>query len=510
MNSNLLQANIEELKKRFPKLADKILQADYCSDYADEFIRAKTGELVPILNNGKALYSKYNPLRDVERLFKGDENFVLFCGLGSGIQLKYFLKHFPDKHCGVIDAKLSNLKTLFSRFDFTEIISNERLCFFSPASMSCFEEEFIQSYVPILHGNFTVKILRTWEDFYKDEVLKLGEKIQNGIKKIQSDVSTQTKFGKIWMRNIFFNLQTASRIEPSLPKVDTKKTAYILGAGPSLENVLEEIKADRDSFVLFATDTAFSVLNSAKIEADFFISIDPQIISYAHCFKDFNKNCIGIFDLCSNPITIRRFKENGNPFFFVAGGHPLAQLASQFSPFPNLLSTGGTVAITARLAALALGFEELKYAGLDFAYTFGKAYSRGTYLSELFLKSADKLSPYETKFTDLMFRTPVEKNIEDGRITYKSELLDFYKNFFYSSENEDVKNNLLWKKEDFKTFPYKQFIAELNNFASTDSDLLKTVFLPYFAYKSAKNEQNTKNFFNLELVLYQISRYTIK
>ena len=508
---NFFDKNIKNLKKRNLKLAENIISAEDKTDYPHTEY-SKTGILLPVLKNGKHLHSKYDPIKEASRLFTGNENFVLFCGLGAGIHIEYFLNNFKSKHCAVTETDFSNLKTLFKITDFSKLIENNNLFFLPPLESEDFEREFINAYIPAIHGNFELKILRPWEDFYKEKIQKFEKKIQNSLEKIQADVSTQAAFGKLWMRNIFRNLRIASLINPKIPKIDISKKACILGAGPSLEPALEIIKKERERLTLFASDTAFPVLNTAGIEADFFITIDPQNISYAHCFKPFTKNTVGIFDLCSNPILSEEFLKNGTPFFFTKSAHPFAQYASLFSPFPYMETGSGTVALAAKSAAISLGFRDLEFFGLDFAYTGGKAYANGTYLSNQFQKTSSKTSPLETKFCDLMFRTPVKKTEKNGKITYSTALLEGYKFFFSSKIKPHSQSNIrnFWKNEEFSTFPYMDFILHLKKSNQHNKAELTTALLPYFTYLSKKLSKNISDFADLELVLSQILEYTIR
>ncbi|UTC61570.1 motility associated factor glycosyltransferase family protein [Treponema sp. OMZ 787] len=505
---NFFDKNIEALKRINLKLAEDIINSTESSDYASNTEIAKTGLTLPLLKNGKLLHSKYDPIKEASRFFTGNENFVLFCGLGAGIHIECFLNNFKLKYCAITEASFANFKSLFKIIDFSHLILNKNLSFLPPLESENFEKEFINTYIPAIYGNFEIKILRPWEEFYKDKIPKFEKKIRASLENIQADISTQAAFGKIWMRNIMHNLKTASIILPAIPKIDTDKKACILGAGPGLEPALENIKRYRNSFVLFASDTAFPILIKAGIEADFFVSMDPQNISYAHCFRPFPQKTVGIFDLCSNPILAREFLKNGNSFFFTKSAHPFVQYASLFSPFPYMETSSGTVALAARSAALSLGFKDLEFLGLDFAYTAGKAYANGTYLSNQFEKRAYKTSPLETKFCDLMFRTEVKKTEKNGKITYSTTLLEGYKTFFkkeISLNSADYK----WKKEEFAIFPYADFISHLKKSVHNDKKMLTTALLPYFAYLSKRLSKNISDFADLELVLSQILEYTV-
>ena len=91
---NILNKNLSALQQRFPYIYENVLRVKTGADYSSAE-NSKTGLRLPILKNGASLHSKYNPEREAEKMFSGMENFVLFCGLGSGIHINRFLKVFP-------------------------------------------------------------------------------------------------------------------------------------------------------------------------------------------------------------------------------------------------------------------------------------------------------------------------------------------------------------------------------------------------------------------------------
>lgn len=511
--------NFQHIKIRFPEIAKELEKYESGGFYIG-IQQAKTGKQVPVLSNGKLMHSKYNPEHEAEKIFDGKEEFVLFGGIGGGFQIEYFLKTFKDKTCAAFEYDYPSLKKLLELCDISQILRNQRFILLPPLISEDFEKSFISSYIPILFGGLSVKTLPAWAIFFlnkTENVLSVpkvfstdifSDKINGALEKIKADVSAQAVFGKIWMRNILLNLKTASVFKPKFPEVHKEKTAFILGAGPSLEEKLKTIKENRNAFVLFASDTAFRILTENKIETDFFVSIDPQVISVQHCFLPFPKNTTGIFDLCANPMCINRFLKNGNEFFFTASAHPLAGYASAFSPFPSLSSNSGTVICAALDAAKKLGFTNFEFAGADFAYTDGKAYARGSYLSALYGKDAVKTKTEETLFTDLMFRTEVFPIKNNGKITYKTKLLDGYKEYFSQSINSI--QNEFWLEKDFSKFDFNSFVKKLEKDIKKQENGITRLFLPFFTWQlKTLNKKVTKEklFFEIELVLQQILRY---
>jgi len=506
--TSIFEKNINAIKKRFPHIYIELERAE--SD--DSYIRmeeAKNGDyLVPILFNGKAMHSKYSHIKESEKMFSGKEETTFFCGIGAGFHIRYFLNNFPRKQAMLTDFSYSSFKRLLELCDISDIISHESITLLPPIQDASFTSYFVQTYIPILMGNLSIIVLRVWRDFfYKNEasnstsntslsiahscttnkascVSLLDEKINFALNEVAQDVSTQARFGRIWMRNILLNLKEMSELSMKLPKVDTKKTAYILGAGPSLEDKIEEMKEKRDKIVIFASDASFLPLLKNGITPDFFVSIDPQITCSTHCIKTFPSNIIAIFDLAASHSLARQFVNNGNEVIFSISRHPFSQYISSFSALPQLDVGGGTVAIAALNVAYSLGFTDFESAGLDFAYTNGKSYARGVYLHDLYQKDVNRLMPEETCFTSLMFRSRVEKVKEKKNITYRTELLDSYKRAFQKEFETKVSGEkTLWTSSNFSPFLYEKFIEKLVSEAKTLYERNSAIFLPFITWQ---------------------------
>ena len=496
----VFERNLSVIRRTHPELAEAILKSPQGTVYKG-IAAAKTGEPIPLFASGQALQSLYNPVREAERAFTVPIGFMLFCGLGSGVQLKVFLRDNPHGFCAVTEADYSAFKQLLSLIDYAELLFDERVVLLPPCTDTSFTDALTATYLPALHGTFGCHILRTWSEHFKRQTEGLSQRIEQALEKIKADFSVQAHFGKIWLRNIFLNLKCAAAMCPAYPEADSSRTALILGAGPSLEDGLRVAANNRQRYTLFCTDTALPAVCAHGLIPEFFVSLDPQQISYLHILGRIPKEIIGIFDLSGQAAVARRFLQNGNHIFFTAGGHPLAQAAAAFSPFPLLDTGSGTVAVAAYHAAQSLGFRRIECSGMDFAYTSGKAYARGTYLSTLYAVGALRIAPEEHSFAQLMFRTPVYCDCSKGVRTYRSALLDSYHAAFKAEQTRSIR----WKSSDFKQFPYERFIEFLHrNLKNNDKQMLMSV-LPALAWCKA---HPNGNFPGMELVSELISGYT--
>ena len=496
----VLEKNLAAIRLKQPELASKLQLTDEGTAYKG-IATAKTGEPVPLFASGQALQSLYNPVREAQRAVTAATGFMLFCGLGNGLLIKVFLATYPQSFCAVTESDYASFKQLLSLIDYTELLSDSRVLLLPPCTDNAFETELAAAYLPAVHGAFGYHILRTWNEYYKEHVKDVPAKIEHALEKIKADFSVQVHFGKVWLRNIFFNLRLAGRIKPAYPPTDMARTALILGAGPSLERGILALKQHRQQYTLFCTDTAFPAVCAQGITPEFFISIDPQHISYQHTIGVIPHGTIGIFDLSAQTDGARRFYENGNSFFFTAGGHPLVQAAALFSPFPPLATSSGTVAIAAYHAAQALGYRHIECSGMDFAYTGGAAYARGTYLSEQYAGSAARICPQEHSFVRLMFRTETYHEQTKHGITYRTPLLDSYRTAFEAEKHSAIR----WKTADFQQFPYTAFLTSFHQQLKHNEQNTRTALLPALAWCKAHRKGNLTD---MELVSEFISEYT--
>ena len=486
MTTDIFSKNITAVRQKNPHAAQMLLQTEPASVY-QAVKMSKTGIPIPVFQSGQAMHSLYNPEKEAEKMLGTNtaDGFVLFCGLGAGIQIQQAVHQNPATVCAVTEADYPSFRQLLSLIDFSDLFTHKRVYILSPFTDIRFADDLAAAYLPALHGNFACRILRTWELFFAAHTALLQNSIQSALQSIKNDFSVQVHFGKIWMHNILCNLRTAAAVQPCYPSVNTGKTALILGAGPSLDTRLSDILHNRQQYTLFCCDTAFSVLTAKGIVPEFFVAIDPQHISCTHAFGSFSPSTVGIFDVCASEVLVRRFYCNGNPLIFTTGGHPLAQYAAQFSAFPQLDTSSGTVAVSAYLAASALGFKTIECTGTDFAYTDGKAYARGTYLSKAFASSADRLDSEQMKFIKLMFRGKTYSKKINGHITYGTALLDSYRSAFERATTYTVQ----WHTTDFQSFPYQTFIAKLQQDLYAQPLDKQPVLLPYSAWLKMRVDQ---------------------
>ena len=470
-----------------------------------KFIQAKDGSSIPLLKSGRTLESKYNPQKDADIIINSlEENYSFFIvvGIGSGILIKRLFETFS---CKIIGVELSNIDINFLKSNQAtkEILENPDLLL---ANKDNLKQIIIDNYIPAKYGNIKILEQKNWlsENIaYKDE---LYTNIQKAINIIAADFSVQSHFGKIWTCNILNNIKTLTNHSQKIPNsFDISKKALVIGAGPSLDEKINYIKENRNDLFIISTDTAFNSLLKYKIDSDLVVSLDAQNISYNHFINSKAvTNTSFAFDLCGNSSAAKHLIEKGfNSFFFISG-HPLSSLFNYFvnNKLITLESGAGTVTLAALDFAIKANFQKIEIIAADFSYSNGKAYTKGSYLDNIYNKDSDKLKSSEKLFDSLLFRTEL-KEIKNKKYTtqileaYKFSLIDFLnkKNISYKYENDIyyLKKEII-EKETIKINPINQniqYIDFLTFLKSLKIEEIETALLPYISW--LRNKQKNKN-----------------
>lgn len=446
-----------------------------------QIIEAKDGNKIPVCRKNTegpetALHSKYNPLREAEGFAANADSGCLFfviLGLAGGYHIEKVLEKCPKAKILAVEISQSAIDFLSQIPCVKKLLSSKQVLI---TDVSGIEETLLFSYRPAVHGNLTILPLRQWETVFEEKSREAREKITKTIRLLAADYSVQSHFGKIWQKNILSNLSTAEKAK-SFEKIstDTKKTAAIIAAGPSLDENIRELRGNRQKYFIIATDTAWSALTKHKIISDAVVSIDGQMVSHQHYMEKIHEDTLFVFDLCANSSAARKVLEKTGNVLFVESGHPLAQYASLYTgrqSFAHIDAGSGTVTIAAANFARALGFpnERTVFFGADFSYIGGRPYARGTYLESQFHSKSTRFSGAEKLYSALMYRTPTIK-ISEGKIT--TEILEAYKNSladFMAAKNIDSNRGSSFGKFNFKDFKTR-YCKDLHNTFKSEDDI---------------------------------------
>lgn len=513
MANDLFHANIRALRTVNPVLAETLVGIDGDDTYST-VLYARSGHPVPCFHDGCPSNSRYNPELEGERAVEGigPDVFVFFAGITGAYHIRSFLEKNPDAHCACAEISSAALVSLFSVLPLDDVVSNRRVHLLADLSPETLCRELPHRYLPSIHGKFQSCSLRAWTDHFSDRIP--ANLFSSALESITRDFSVQAHFGRIWFTNFIQNsIISEKQTRYRHRKPDPHLKAVVAAAGPSLEDALDDLRSRRGEYVIISTDTAYGTLRDSGIIPEYYVTIDPQFYSSWHCYPAFSPETCIIADVCAHNRVILAAQHSGSPLILTCGGHPVAHYASARSSLPPLGTGAGTVTASARDAAYALGFSSVSIIGADFSYRNGKPYARGTYLSHLHDSTADRVTPGESRFVSLMFRTPVRSEVKNGTITYHTALLDSYRRSLDTQARPAP-----WTAEEYLPYRGNTVVQMLRHdlehclLADTGDSLIFNPMLPFYAwYQKHHPDESVRSCMKktIELALDMIARYTV-
>jgi hypothetical protein len=225
--------------------------------------------------------------------------------------------------------------------------------------------------------------------------------------------------GDLMISNFMSNVKHCGHYIDELQPVFSGKDVYIIAAGPSLDNNIEQLKNKQHNSIILAVGTVYRKLENMGIRPDYTIVSDAnrRVIGQIIGLKD---NHMPMLILST---AFREFatRNEGEQYLICQYDFDEAEEYAKKNNW-NLYKTGGSVTTTALDVSLRLGASRVILLGVDLAYTNNLAHATGT-------------SRREHKGTEGLI--PV-KSI-DGGIVYASKLFIMYR--------EWIENRILEAKD---------------------------------------------------------------
>jgi hypothetical protein len=223
-----------------------------------------------------------------------------------------------------------------------------------------------------------------WQ-FGETSYRELAEALRRDIAIDWGNAMTLVKLGRRYIRNAIMNLPLLSRV-PTVAALDFGNApALVLGAGPSLDGVLEGLgdllAAPRDekrTFRLICVDTALLALRARGIEPNLVVALESQHWNLRDFVGLGDWNIPVAMDLSALPAT--REVLGGQSFLFVSPWAPLRFFSrlEEHGLLPPALPPLGSVGLTAVALACRIGTGPLITGGLDFSFSLDRFHARST------------------------------------------------------------------------------------------------------------------------------------
>jgi hypothetical protein len=213
---------------------------------------------------------------------------------------------------------------------------------------------------------------------------ELAEALRRDIAIDWGNAMTLVKLGRRYIRNAIRNLPLLSRVPTVAGLNFGAAPALILGAGPSLDGVLDGLgdllAAPRERgqpFRLICVDTALLALRARDIEPDLVVALECQHWNLRDFVGLGDWNIPVAMDLSALPAT--REVLGGNSFLFVSPWAPLRFFSrlEEWGLLPPALPPLGSVGLAAAALACRIGTGPLITGGIDFSFSLDRFHARG-------------------------------------------------------------------------------------------------------------------------------------
>lgn len=450
--------------------------------YQIEYIEARNGNPVITVNN-YLLHSKYDPLREAERICQKEyiENYVhIVFGYGMGYivnELKKQIKN--DEIILIVDPLKEELK-----------IKDNQV--YSINELNEFKNKLKNS---LEHYSREVKVIcspnyeKVAPNSYKS-ILQIVKDIQ--MSNIVYDNTIQL-WGEKWQENSIHNLTFLTNDQPLTALYQfTSKPIVIASGGPSLIKQLPILRKIRNKVILIAAGSTINSLLKNDIKPDFVVSIDGGEANYKH-FKDIeSKGTSLIYGLSSQYKIQREWKNKRFIFAGIEDQDLQAKVKMKYGVDLPLIKGGGSVANYCFSIAIKMTSGPITFIGQDLAYTNLQSHALGNRATKvvteeyLIKRSAFKTMDYEGEeiYTDYAFTSMKE--------SFESLVKDNpHKPGIYNCTEGGV------SIEGFTNYSFKKFANEVVNFDKRE--LVNTInSFPLIKWQAIESE------FEKEMKLYSL------
>ncbi|WP_440894782.1 6-hydroxymethylpterin diphosphokinase MptE-like protein [Amphibacillus sp. Q70] len=231
------------------------------------------------------LYSKFNPIEEVERWVSTiDEQptHVILFGLGLGYHAEALCERFPSVKLHIIEPNLDVAITYFSLLEEQTYLENiENL-------LVGFDENkitlFFNSVLNKVNKDWKFLNIPKYQRLYKNEFQYLLELFKKTVTDYQLALNAHAVYGEKWQMNVLENLPIIQETENIMKYKNefSDKSVILVASGPSLKDYTSFLKhiKEKSNALIIAAGTSINFLTKQGIEPDFIISYDPNEGNY--------------------------------------------------------------------------------------------------------------------------------------------------------------------------------------------------------------------------------------
>ncbi|MGP4105629.1 motility associated factor glycosyltransferase family protein [Virgibacillus sp. L01] len=436
------------LREKYPAIRNYFLEReDDIELNALEILQSKSGsETIRYQVGDKQLmvHSMYDPMREAERIITSHQDkinsntHVFFYGIGMGYHIEKFKELYPNNTYSVYEPVPEIFLAMSEKRLLNRIITKETKHFYIdlPESES---DDFLQDFSS---GNRNTQIifLPSYENIVRDKVEQFNQKVKKVVRNRHTNLRTDTKFQKLWVKNSLINFSEVLNTPNMLRDIDQSqfdgKPAMIVSAGPSLAEDIEYIRYIKENNLayLFAVGSAINSLIEYDVLPDVVCTYDPKETNYKIFKKMYDNKMDNVPMLFGSSVGYETLtKYQGPKVHFVTTQDKTSTyfLGKQLDLKQDLISDSPSIAVMTFQVLNKLGADPIIFAGQNLGYLNNQLYSKGieyehrrTTVDKKQLENAIKTKDVygnEIK-TNLSFNN-MRENIEQYAALYKDTTL---------------------------------------------------------------------------------------
>lgn len=243
-----------------------------------------------------------------------------------------------------------------------------------------------------------------YEKAYAAERAELTGRITDLLERNLVNEQTLRVRGRVWIEDIIEN----AKYIPGVPSAHYLQGAYagvpafIVGAGPSLSQNIEQLKEAQEKGIVFAVNSSGKALDQAGISPQILACLES--IDVSHLIKDlsFIDEVVRLFSLTAHP---KHFETGTGPLMTLY--ELLPHIAGPFEAFfgrPGI-PVCGSVSTACFSLAYRMGCSPIVLVGQDLAYTDGRCYANGTVYEDSRVELAEDGRSLKHDWCDTMLGT---------------------------------------------------------------------------------------------------------
>ena len=421
---NFLNANLQALEKSHKGLADS-LQQRFRPQGQLQTVATSGGQL-SARRHVHWLHSSRDPQREairlIQRLLSEGYAHLLFYGFGLGYYVEAFSICKSPFQQGIVIIPDGNefLQALALR-DMRPTLTTPLLYWLIEARAYTLE----QALQELPYGKVGEVRPTPLLTAHHEQLAPLREVYQRFQRHRQINLTTQARFGKLWMRNLVRNLPQLAEMQDlsRITGLFRGLPALVIGAGASLDSVMELLPAMRQHLLLIAVDTALQPLARQGIDPDIIVTVDPQYWNSRYMDYIHSRNSLLVVEPAVYPRALRHHHHS----LFFASHVPLARLLQQALGVALTISGGGSVATSGWEIGAWIGASAIYLAGIDLGYPLHRVHCRGCYFEEQMYRQANRCHPAEGLHLRYLRGAPLlTLPATDGSILLSDQRLKLY------------------------------------------------------------------------------------